>query len=54
MKLSEMKLRSKGKILVKAPIKTIADIGRNDSCICGSEKKYKHCCWKVATGNLGD
>ena len=19
-------------------------IGRNDKCLCGSDKKYKHCC----------
>ena len=23
-----------------------AKVGRNDSCICGSEKKYKKCCGK--------
>lgn len=23
------------------------NIGRNDSCPCGSEKKYKHCCYKT-------
>lgn len=22
-------------------------IGRNDSCTCGSSKKFKHCCGKV-------
>jgi hypothetical protein len=20
-------------------------IGRNDPCYCGSERKFKHCCW---------
>lgn len=20
-------------------------IGRNDSCYCGSRRKFKHCCW---------
>ena len=53
MRLSEMKLRSEGKILVTAPIKTIADVGRNDPCFCGSGVKYKKCCWKKITGNLG-
>ena len=22
-------------------------IGRNDKCLCGSEKKYKHCCGSI-------
>ena len=31
--------------LRKQPIKRIAEkVGRNDSCTCGSEKKYKNCC----------
>lgn len=21
--------------------------GRNDPCLCGSGKKYKHCCWET-------
>lgn len=29
------------KLLEKGVIK----IGRNDKCICGSEKKFKRCCW---------
>lgn len=32
---------SKGKQLVKE-----YKVGRNDSCPCGSGKKYKHCCLK--------
>jgi hypothetical protein len=24
--------------------RTIAKVGRNDACPCGSGKKYKHCC----------
>ena len=23
-------------------------VGRNDPCICGSGKKYKHCCGKLS------
>ena len=26
-------------------------INRNDACLCGSEKKYKHCCGITSTGN---
>jgi preprotein translocase subunit SecA len=29
------------------PIKVEEKIGRNDSCPCGSEKKYKKCCGRV-------
>ena len=50
MKLSEMRLRSKGKILVTAPIKGIAKIGRNDKCLCGSGLKFKRCCLSKYTG----
>ena len=28
------------------PIIKSVSIGRNESCICGSGKKYKHCCLK--------
>ncbi len=28
------------------PIRTGPKVGRNDSCPCGSGKKYKHCCGK--------
>ncbi|MCK5600760.1 SEC-C domain-containing protein [Candidatus Pacearchaeota archaeon] len=54
MKLSEIKLRSQGKTLVKAPIRGVAKIGRNDLCICGSKMKFKFCCWSKYTGNLGE
>jgi len=27
----------------------MAKIGRNDTCPCGSGKKYKRCCWAAAT-----
>jgi hypothetical protein len=23
------------------------DVGRNDSCTCGSQQKYKHCCLRL-------
>ncbi|MEO5569428.1 MAG: PBPRA1643 family SWIM/SEC-C metal-binding motif protein [Bacteroidia bacterium] len=26
------------------PVKNDITLGRNDSCSCGSGKKYKHCC----------
>lgn len=54
MKLSEMRLRSKGKLLVKSPIRGITKIRRNDPCFCGSKIKFKFCCWKKVTGNVGD
>jgi Mlc titration factor MtfA (ptsG expression regulator) len=30
--------------LIQAREKRKVEIGRNDSCPCGSERKYKHCC----------
>ena len=27
--------------------KTDKKVGRNDSCPCGSKKKYKHCCGRL-------
>ncbi len=30
---------------------TTNKVGRNDSCPCGSGKKYKHCCEQTGTGN---
>ena len=37
-----------GQRVAKAqPVKVDAKIGRNDSCPCGSEKKYKKCCGKL-------
>ncbi|MCA1033736.1 MULTISPECIES: preprotein translocase subunit SecA [Bacillaceae] len=36
-----------GKVKKKPAVKQM-DIGRNDSCICGSGKKYKNCCGKEA------
>ncbi len=30
------------------PINSSEEIGRNDPCPCGSGKKYKHCCGKLA------
>ena len=39
---------SRGGILLERSLKglTCGEIGnRNDYCPCGSEKKYKNCCW---------
>ena len=30
----------------KLPVKRVAKVGRNDSCSCGSGKKFKNCCGK--------
>ncbi|HZW81962.1 MAG TPA: SEC-C metal-binding domain-containing protein, partial [Candidatus Deferrimicrobium sp.] len=38
------KAQAKGEIF---DIKTRKKVGRNDSCPCGSGKKYKHCCDKA-------
>lgn len=27
---------------------SVSDIGRNDACPCGSDKKFKHCCGSVS------
>ncbi|HCW04544.1 MAG TPA: hypothetical protein DGK91_08455 [Clostridium sp.] len=32
----------------KKPIKVDQKIGRNDPCPCGSGKKYKNCCGRMA------
>jgi len=32
--------------IIKVPVKNDLKIGRNDSCPCGSGKKYKKCCGK--------
>ncbi len=45
MKLSEMKLKVKGMIRVTRPVRGVTKLGRNDPCVCGSEKKFKKCCW---------
>ncbi len=50
MKLSEMRLKAQGKIRVKAPIKGVARVGRNEPCICGSRMKFKFCCWSKYEG----
>ena len=31
---------------IQAPVQS-KKIGRNDKCLCGSEKKYKHCCGSI-------
>ncbi len=30
--------------VLKPIVNTVAKIGRNDLCTCGSQKKYKKCC----------
>jgi len=50
MKLSEMRMKVKGKIRVASPVRGIAKVGRNDRCICGSDKKFKKCCWSKYEG----
>ena len=37
---------NEGKEKAKKQPKTVAKIGRNDKCPCGSGKKYKQCCGK--------
>ena len=32
----------------RTPVKTAKKVGRNDSCPCGSGKKYKNCCGRNA------
>ncbi|RAK19948.1 protein translocase subunit secA [Anoxybacillus vitaminiphilus] len=32
----------------RKPVRKAVEIGRNDPCICGSGKKYKHCCGQNA------
>lgn len=37
--------KSTGEILlIPAPVRAVSKVGRNDSCPCGSGKKYKKCC----------
>lgn len=30
------------------PVRNLTKVGRNESCTCGSGKKYKHCCGRIA------
>lgn len=39
---------------IKAPVKDIKDLGRNDPCHCGSNKKYKKCCLAKDQANHKD
>ncbi|WP_044892950.1 preprotein translocase subunit SecA [Bacillus alveayuensis] len=32
----------------RKPVRKAVEVGRNDPCICGSGKKYKHCCGRNA------
>ena len=34
-------------MFVTKPIVGSSRIPRNEPCICGSGKKFKHCCWKL-------
>ncbi|MBW9218611.1 preprotein translocase subunit SecA [Anoxybacillus sp. ST70] len=33
-----------GEEVKRKPVKKAVEVGRNDPCLCGSGKKYKHCC----------
>lgn len=37
--------RRKQREAEKEEEKKFRNLGRNDICLCGSGKKYKHCCW---------
>ena len=39
-------LYSEGHVVPKTVIRSGPKVGRNESCPCGSGKKYKHCCGK--------
>jgi len=45
-KVAEPTSESYGDIEEKKPVKNSKKVGRNDSCPCGSGKKYKNCCGK--------
>lgn len=32
----------------REPVRNLTKVGRNESCPCGSGKKYKHCCGRIA------
>jgi preprotein translocase subunit SecA len=32
----------------RAPVRDVTKVGRNDPCPCGSGKKYKNCCGRLA------
>jgi len=34
--------------IAAAPVRHEPKIGRNESCVCGSGKKYKHCCGRIS------
>jgi uncharacterized protein YchJ len=40
----EIESESKDKAMVKVPVVRSDKVGRNESCPCGSGKKYKKCC----------
>lgn len=43
----ELKQANQKKAGKQAPVRKEKNIGRNDSCPCGSGKKYKTCCMKI-------
>jgi len=44
------KVRENGSIKGSTYVKKYTDVGRNDSCPCGSGKKFKKCCMKLISG----
>ncbi len=42
--IQDVKRTSQFKPIKNSRVKATSKIGRNTSCICGSGKKYKHCC----------
>ena len=43
---AEEKEQKKEEVKAQLPIQN-KKIGRNDKCLCGSGKKYKHCCASI-------
>lgn len=43
---NKLSKRELSRIVKKSTPRTGPKIGRNDLCICGSNKKYKNCCLK--------
>ena len=37
-----------------SPVAVTPKVGRNERCLCGSGKKYKHCCGRLGTRELGE
>ena len=45
-KVKNIATNAGGEELKREPVKVGKKIGRNEPCVCGSGKKYKHCCGK--------